>query len=50
MKYKVLYEAACMLYRMMLRDMLLKTIDNPDEEWDDALMAAADALFGYKGE
>lgn len=50
MKYTVLYQAICMLYKMMLRDILKKAVDDPNEEWDDVLMAATDALFGFKVE
>jgi len=31
-----------------IRPILLKAVDDPNEEWDDALMRIADAIFGYK--
>jgi hypothetical protein len=34
------------LYKAM-RPILLKAIDDPEAEWDNRLMAAADSLFGY---
>ena len=34
------------LYNVM-RPILKKAIDDPDQEWDDRLMAAADAFFGW---
>ena len=36
------------LYTVM-RPILKKAVDDPDAEWDDRLMAAADALFGWTG-
>jgi len=35
------------LYAVM-RPILLKAVNDPDQEWDDMLMRIADALFGYK--
>lgn len=35
------------LYRMILRRVLYKAIDNPDKEWDDVAMNMCDAVFGY---
>ena len=32
----------------VMRPILKKAVDDPSAEWDDRLMAAADALFGYK--
>ena len=34
------------LYNVM-RPILKKAVDDPDAEWDDRLMAATDALFGW---
>ena len=34
------------LYSVM-RPILKKAVDDPDAEWDDRLMAAVDALFGW---
>lgn len=36
-------------YKYLLRDILLKAIDDPDEEWDDTVMEIIDRLFDYKG-
>jgi hypothetical protein len=33
---------------VMMRPILWKAVDDPEAEWDDRLMAAADALFGYE--
>jgi hypothetical protein len=35
------------LYKVM-RPILKKAVDDPKEEWDDRLMQACDALFGWK--
>jgi hypothetical protein len=34
-------------YRLVLRDLIQEAIDDPDTEWDDAVMAALDKIFGY---
>lgn len=48
MKYMLLYKVVCYAYGVLLRPVLLKAIDDPNQEWDDALMKAADALFDYQ--
>lgn len=35
-------------YRYLLRPLVKKAIDNPDEEWDDAVMEILDRLFDYQ--
>ena len=35
------------LYKVM-RPILKKAVDEPDAEWDERLMDACDALFGWK--
>jgi len=35
-------------YTYLLRPLVKKAVDNPDEEWDDALMEILDRLFNYK--
>lgn len=37
-------------YRTILRDLLVKAIDDPEKEWDDAVLRALDGLFGYDGD
>jgi len=37
------------LYKHILRDILIKAIDDPEEEWDDAVLAVLDRVFGYTG-
>lgn len=38
-----------MLYRMVLRDLLVKAIDDPDSEVDDFVVALFDRIFEYDG-
>jgi len=35
---------------VVMRPILLKAVDDPDAEWDNRLMAAADAFFGWDAE
>lgn len=50
MKAAIVYKLACIAYKMLLRDLLQKAVADPDQEWDDVLMAALDKFFGYKEE
>ena len=43
----LLMSVAKALYAVM-RPILAKAVDDPDAEWDDRLMAAADAFFKWK--
>lgn len=35
------------LYKHGLRELLIKFIDDPENEWDEKLIAALDEFFGY---
>lgn len=35
------------LYSMVLRDLVVKAIDDPDQEWDDLLLTILDRIFEY---
>ena len=48
MKISVLWSLAGMAYKMILRDLLKKAIEDPDEEWDDIVLAICDSIFNYK--
>lgn len=48
MNYAIIMMIASAVYSGM-RPILKKAVDDPAEEWDDALMSIADAVFGYKG-
>ena len=37
------------VYRTILRDLILKAIDNPDSEVDDFVLKMLDNLFEYDG-
>ena len=37
-------------YRHLLRPLVKKAIDNPDEDWDETVMEILDRLFDYKDE
>ena len=43
----IILSIAGALYSVM-RPILKKAINDPDAEWDERLMLAADALFGYE--
>lgn len=47
MKYAALVTIFKMAYKLILRDLLVGAIDNPDSEWDDMVLRAMDALFEY---
>jgi len=34
-------------YQFLLRPLVKKAVDDPDEDWDDTLMEILDRLFGY---
>ena len=48
MIYKGMYQVLCLAYGTLLRPLLVKAIDDPNEEWDDLLVSAVDRLFDYK--
>ena len=35
-------------YARVLRGLLLKAIDDPDEQWDDYVLAILDKIFEYR--
>ena len=47
--YQALYALVCQAYAMLLRPLVKKAVDNPEEEWDDVLMGVLDRLFDYSG-
>jgi len=48
MKYKIYYDILRMAYKGVLRDLLIKTIDDPNTEWDNILLETMDKIFGYE--
>jgi len=49
MMYLAIYKLVCMAYREVLRDLLKKAINDPNEEWDDVVLEVMDKLFNYGG-
>ena len=49
MKYTIFKKVADMIYSAILRPLLVKAIDDPEEEWDDDVLKMVDAFFGYTG-
>ena len=49
MYIRFLYGMACKLYGIWLRPLIKKAVNDPEEEWDDALMGALDFLFRFSG-
>ena len=48
MKIALIIKITGLLYSHGLRDLLIKYIDDPDNEWDEKLIAALDSFFGYE--
>jgi hypothetical protein len=46
--YNAIFKIMSMAYAMILRNLLIKAIDDPEEEWDDHVLLMCDTLFGYK--
>lgn len=47
--YRIIYGVVCQVYATVLRPVLKRAIDNPDEEWDELVMSMVDGLFNYTG-
>lgn len=46
---KGLWTLAKLAYQVVLRDLLKKAIDDPEAQWDDAVLKVLDAIFEYNG-
>ena len=46
--FKEVSRIARILYKLFLRSILVKLIDNPDSNIDDIIIAALDRVFNYK--
>ena len=44
----VVLNVVSVLYKMVLRSLLIKAIEDPDTEWDEFLIDFLDKLFGYE--
>lgn len=47
MKITMILKIVGILYRHGLRDLLIKYIGDPDNDWDDRLIKALDEFFCY---
>ena len=47
MKVTIILKIVGIFYKSGLRELLIKYIDDPENEWDEKLVLALDALFGY---
>lgn len=46
-KKRPLWNLIKKFYAKLLRPLIVKLIDDPNEEWDDHVLALLDELFGY---
>lgn len=44
---KLIYKLVCQAYATILRNLVLKAIDDPNSEVDDVVMEMLDKLFDY---
>ena len=45
----VIMKVMSMLYSQILRSLLKKAIDDPEQEWDDFVLDLCDKIFDYNG-
>jgi hypothetical protein len=45
--YNALYRLTCFAYSTILRSVLQKAIDDPEEEWDELVIEICDRIFEY---
>jgi hypothetical protein len=50
MKIAAIYQLVCLAYANILRDLLKKAIEDPENDWDDAVLHVLDNLFDYSQE
>jgi hypothetical protein len=46
--YEIIFKMAKTAYLQLLRGLLVKAIDDPNEQWDDIVLSMVDGIFGYK--
>lgn len=46
-KFAAIWSLATMAYNTILRDLLIKAIDDPDSQWDDTVLSIVDKIFEY---
>lgn len=47
MQWIVIFSLIKTVYSKILRPLLVKAIDDPEEEWDDVLLRIIDRIFEY---
>ena len=47
MKIAMILKIVGILYKYGLRELLIKWINDPDNDWDEKLVLALDEFFGY---
>lgn len=50
MKYLLIMELIQAAYAKLLRPLLVKSIDDPDTEWDDVVLSVIDRIFDFKAQ
>ena len=48
MKIKAMMMVMQTAYKYILRDLLIKAIDDPTTDWDDAVISVVDNIFEYE--
>lgn len=41
------WHLACLAYDLILRDLLIKSVEDPNAQWDDMVLSICDRIFGY---
>ena len=47
MKWDIIFGLVRTVYGKVLRPLLVKAIDDPNEEWDDVVLGIVDRVFQY---
>jgi len=48
MLYRLIFQLLQKVYAEVLRPLLVKAIEDPNEVWDDVILGMIDRLFDYK--
>jgi len=48
MKWMIIFDLLKTVYAKILRPLLIKAIDDPNEQWDDFVLSIVDKLFDYE--
>jgi len=47
MTYQALYQLLCTAYKMVLRDLVVKAMNDPNSDWDEVALKMLDGMFSY---